>query len=88
MKKRYSKIPVEIEATELIYSTESQEGIIDWANEYDVKITKGPDGSLNIETLEGTMRAVTGDFIIKGVNDEFYPCKPDIFSKTYQKINK
>jgi hypothetical protein len=85
-KKKFTKIPVEIEATELQYSTESQQGIIDWANEYDVRITKGPDGSLNIETLEGTMRAVTGDFIIKGVHDEFYPCKPDIFVKTYKEL--
>lgn len=32
------------------------------------------------------MRAVTGDFIIKGVHDEFYSCKPDIFKKTYKKV--
>ena len=36
-----------------------------------------------IETLEGVMSAVPGDFVIKGVNGEFYPCKPDIFEKTY-----
>ncbi|ROI03040.1 hypothetical protein EGI16_12205 [Chryseobacterium sp. G0240] len=83
---KYEKIPVEICASELKYSTESQQEIIDWANEYDVVITKGPDGSLNIETLEGTMRAVTGDFIIKGVHDEFYSCKPDIFEKTYKRV--
>jgi len=34
--------------------------------------------------LEGTMNASLGDFIIKGVNGEFYPCKPDIFEKTYE----
>lgn len=39
-----------------------------------------------IETLEGTMRASVGDYIIKGVNGEFYPCKPDIFEKTYEKV--
>ena len=37
-----------------------------------------------IDTLEGTMRADYGDFIIKGINGEFYPCKPDIFEKTYE----
>lgn len=83
---KYEKIPVEILAVELEFSTKSQEGIINWAEEHDVKITKGPDGSLNIETLEGVMKAVTGDFIIKGVHDEFYPCKPDIFKKTYKII--
>lgn len=37
-----------------------------------------------IRTLEGTMTAVLGDWIIKGVNGEYYPCKPDIFEKTYE----
>ena len=37
-----------------------------------------------IETLEGKMRVSENDFIIKGVNGEFYPCKPDIFAKTYE----
>jgi hypothetical protein len=39
-----------------------------------------------IPTLEGTMLGAKGDFIIKGVNGEFYPCKPDIFEKTYEKV--
>lgn len=38
---------------------------------------------LTIPTLEGNMIAKHGDYIIKGVNGEFYPCKPDIFEKTY-----
>lgn len=40
-----------------------------------------------VNTLEGTMAANPGDYIIKGVNGEFYPCKPDIFEKTYEKID-
>jgi len=39
---------------------------------------------LKIDTLEGEMTAQIGDWIIKGVNGEFYPCKPDIFDKTYE----
>lgn len=39
---------------------------------------------LRIETLEGTMIANIGDYIIKGVQGEFYPCKPDIFEVTYE----
>jgi len=39
---------------------------------------------LEIPTLEGVMTANQGDWIIKGVNGEFYPCKPDIFEKTYE----
>ena len=38
-----------------------------------------------IRTLEGTMHAYVGDWIIKGVKGEFYPCKPDIFDATYEK---
>ena len=41
------------------------------------------DMGLEIRTLEGTMLAGWGDFIIKGVKGEFYPCKPDIFEATY-----
>ena len=41
---------------------------------------------IEIPTLEGTMRARVGDYIIKGANGEFYPCKPDIFEKTYELV--
>lgn len=43
-------------------------------------------GQLYITTLEGIHRASIGDFIIKGVKGEFYPCKPDVFEKTYEEI--
>ena len=39
-----------------------------------------------IKTLEGEMKVSENDYIIKGVNGEFYPCKPDIFEKTYDKV--
>lgn len=42
-------------------------------------------GELYIETLEGTHHASIGDYIIKGVQGEFYPCKPDIFEQTYDR---
>lgn len=41
-----------------------------------------------IKTLEGTMTAKTGDYIIKGVKGEIYPCKPDIFEETYELLSK
>jgi hypothetical protein len=44
------------------------------------------DGFLDIATLEGTMRANPGDFVICGVKGEFYPCKPDIFAATYDAV--
>ena len=43
---------------------------------------------LKIETLEGDHLALGGDYIIKGVNGEFYPCKPDIFKKTYDLVDE
>ena len=41
---------------------------------------------IQIDTLEGTLTAQPGDWIIQGVNGEFYPCKPDIFAKTYEAV--
>jgi hypothetical protein len=43
---------------------------------------------LAITTLEGVMMATEGDFIIQGVAGEFYPCRPDIFEKTYELVEK
>ena len=40
-----------------------------------------------IDTLEGVMKAKVGDYIIKGVHGEFYPCKPDIFHETYEDLD-
>jgi hypothetical protein len=45
------------------------------------------DGPI-IETLEGNMKAMPYDWIIKGVKGEFYPCKPDIFAATYEAVNE
>lgn len=42
------------------------------------------NGALYIDTLEGALRASVGDYIIKGINGEVYPCKPDIFAATYE----
>ena len=46
------------------------------------------DGKLGITTLEGVMTANVGDWIIKGVKSEFYPCKPDIFEATYEAVRE
>jgi hypothetical protein len=47
-----------------------------------------PDPYMRIVTLEGTMVASRGDWIIKGVKGEFYPCKPDIFEATYEAVDE
>ena len=46
------------------------------------------DREMNIRTLEGTIHASVGDWIITGVNGERYPCKPDIFEKTYEPVEE
>lgn len=46
----------------------------------------GQPGELFINTLEGVHHASVGDYIIQGVNGELYPCKPDIFEKTYEAV--
>lgn len=81
MTSKYRKKPVVIEAFLLGETVESQENAVKWCSG-----RKGPDGGIYIETLEGKMYASTGDYIIKGVNGEFYPCKPDIFDKTYEQV--
>ena len=44
------------------------------------------DEEVYIETLEGVMKADKGDWIIKGVKGELYPCKPDVFKMTYEEV--
>ncbi len=44
------------------------------------------DGSFSFGTLEGTMTAHIGDYIVKGIQGELYPCKPDIFEQTYELV--
>lgn len=44
------------------------------------------DEEVLIETLEGTMKADKGDWIIRGVKGELYPCKPDVFKMTYEEV--
>jgi hypothetical protein len=45
-----------------------------------------PGGGLDIQTLEGNMRGNVGDYVIKGVKGELYPCKPDIFEASYDAV--
>lgn len=85
MIKQYRKKPVIIEAVQWegtnIHEIEDFMGVHLGASYCD-------DGEdfLIIQTLEGDMRADKGDYIIKGVQGEFYPCKPDIFEQTYEEI--
>lgn len=79
---KFRKKPVVIEAKQLKFDTKSQDELCLWCGGQ-----KSHDGGIIIHTLEGDMVANTGDYIIKGVNGEFYPCKSDIFEKTYEKVD-
>lgn len=101
---KYIKLPVEIEAEQwngqnvvdiynflegTNYESEA-EGVKTEGKNFYIRFENGGCtlGSLIIKTLEGDMKANLGDYIIKGVNGEFYPCKPDIFERTYKKIGE
>lgn len=84
---KYRKKPVIIEALPYDGTYESAKSVIDWIREHGHRAIAGDSSSgrwLKILTLEGDMNASAGDFIIKGVDGEFYPCKPEIFEQTYE----
>lgn len=83
--KRYRKKPVEVEAR--LYTGDNWADIASWMREFDVRIGMTNTRKASIPTLEGTMYATPGDYIIKGVQGEFYPCKPDIFEATYEEAD-
>lgn len=85
---KYRKKPVVIEAMEL--TRRFSDVVIDWITSNGGEIAEFNLGEftedacyIDIKTLEGTMTADEGDFIIRGIKGEFYPCKPDIFAATY-----
>jgi len=92
----FRKKPVEVEALPFDGTEPTAVGIVAWAasHGYDgisyrpFRIgDNGQEYALEVSTLEGTMLANPGDYIIRGVQGEFYPCKPDIFWATYEVVN-
>jgi hypothetical protein len=100
--RKFRKKPVEIEAVQFVElsrtkrnfgeSIEYNDGEIAAFMMQTIHIRTVPNGEpqgrtyIEIPTLEGVMEANVGDWIIKGVKGEFYPCKPDIFSATYDAV--
>jgi len=81
---KFRKKSVIIEAIQ--FTEEDKDRAFNWVN-----CTRYPDWEFDtpilvIKTLEGNMVVHPGDWIIKGINGEFYPCKPDMFQKTYELI--
>ena len=89
---KFRKKPVVIEAVQLRWDTWNE--MCDFAGVGKLEDGK-PEGcqdglaiGLNIPTLEGLVHASENDWIIRGVADELYPCKPDIFDKTYEPVEE
>lgn len=79
---KYRKKPVIIEAIQFVAGNfDAIEAFVGGDAEF-----RGNE--LIIATLEGPLRAAPNDWIIKGVKGEFYPCKPDIFEATYEKVEE
>ncbi len=87
---KYRKKSLVIEAKQATGTPESNREIIDWTRDSATRASMDvhPDRGhcLTINTLEGAPWVSPGDWIIKGVAGEFYPCKPDIFAKTYDPV--
>ena len=88
----WRKKPVEVEAMLLAPNDYSVAAVSGWLMAHGflgfrVHGDERPFG-IAIETLEGTMVAAAGDYIIRGVQGEFYPCKPDIFRATYEPVDQ
>ena len=81
---RYRKKPVVIEARR--FTHDNGEEIAEWCGGTPIRDPLRRVDFIEIPTLEGRMTARAGDYIIKGVHGEFYPCKPDIFEATYEPV--
>lgn len=81
--KKYRKKPVVIEAIQY-----TKENVNECLNFCEGAAFINCVGGVAIKTLEGGIIASIGDYIIKGIKGEFYPCKPDIFKKTYEEVKE
>lgn len=87
-RKFYRKKPVVIEAWQWDGTKDNMVDIANWINSFSDESPVSAEflltsSRLFINTLEGTMEVLPEDYVIRGVHDEFYPCKPDIFEETY-----
>ena len=83
---KFRKKPVEIEAWNMLLSARRPSWLTIAIERGDVWYQGGDVPYHTIKTLEGEMRANAGDWIIRGVKGELYPCKPDIFAATYESV--
>jgi hypothetical protein len=79
---KFRKKPVVIEAIPYRDLSSAGEMAVEWGHPF-VEATVIGEGAMSIKTLEGILFVSEGDWVIKGIKGEFYPCKPDIFAATY-----
>ena len=87
--RRFRKKPVVIEAMRLQPDGSNGDEVAAWCGGTFETVTcfsEGPPTVVFIDTLEGRMGANRGDYVIRGVQGEFYPCKSDIFEATYERV--
>jgi hypothetical protein len=81
---KYRHKPTVVEARQLPFLGEEPEGFLAWAEQVGFSnFLSDRDGGLVIPTTEGDMRADPGDWIVRDVLGNFYPCKPDVFASSY-----
>lgn len=95
---KYRKKPVVIEAIKLTGDRQNVKEILEFmgqkvntdsrivCDKFDDYVEIVKKNGITIQTLEGKHQASLGDYVIKGVKGEFYPCKPDIFEMTYEEV--
>ena len=83
---KYQKRPVVIEAFRFMLDDETPDWFMDALSAR--VVTSHEDGRCDIHTWEGVMTANYGDYIIRGISGELYPCKPNIFAATYKPVDE
>jgi len=84
----FRKKPVVIEAMQFETNNAPDDSHMDAITAWIGRDGRHDGTSIYVDTLEGTMTASVGDWIIRGVSGEFYPCKPDIFALTYDVVTE
>jgi hypothetical protein len=84
---KYRKKPVEIEAIQFVSDNIEKVYELLGKNLIVTPLANGEGISHFVRTLEGDMELSWNDYVIKGIKGEFYPCKPDIFELTYDKVD-
>jgi len=88
MSKKYVSRPVEIEAIQFTGSIDNRVAIEDFIGEFKDIFKWDTNGSsyMEILTIEGSMKLIKGNYLVKGIENEFYPCKKSIFEAKYQEV--